>query len=145
MTGLQIAIDCHDPAAQVRFWCLALDYEPVPPPEGHATWRDWYRSIGVREDELGEDDCQDRIQHPEGTLPAIWFQQVPEGKTAKNRVHLDVLVGRGLPKPERVRVVEERAARLEAAGATRTRVLDEYQDHYGVVMQDPEGNEFCVT
>jgi hypothetical protein len=42
-------------------------------------------------------------------------------------------------------VVEERAARLEAAGATRTRVLDEYQDHYGVVMLDPEGNEFCVT
>jgi hypothetical protein len=145
MTGLQISIDCHDPAAQVRFWCLALDYEPAPPPEGHATWRDWYLSVGVPEDELGDDECQDRIQHPEGTLPPIWFQPVPEDKTVKNRVHLDVLVGRGLPMPERVRVVEERVARLEAAGATRTRVLDEYHDHYGVTMQDPEGNEFCVT
>jgi hypothetical protein len=70
---------------------------------------------------------------------------VPESKATKNRVHLDVLVGRGLPKPERILVVEERARRLEAAGATRLTVLNEYEDHYGVVLQDPEGNEFCVT
>jgi hypothetical protein len=145
MTRLQIAIDCHDPGAQVRFWCLALDYEPVPPPEGHATWRDWYRGLGISEEELGDDDGQDRIRDPEGILPAIWFQVVPESKAAKNRVHLDVLVGRGLPKPERIMVVEERARRLEAAGATRLTVLNEYDDHYGVVLQDPEGNEFCVT
>jgi hypothetical protein len=145
MTGLQITIDCRDPAAQVRFWCLALDYEPAPPPEGHATWRDWYLDIGIPEDELGDDDGQDRIRDPEGNLPAIWFQVVPESKAAKNRVHLDVVVGRGLPKPERILVVEERARRLEAAGATRLRVLNEYEDHYGVSLQDPEGNEFCVT
>jgi hypothetical protein len=145
MTGLQITIDCRDPSAQVRFWCAALDYEPQPPPEGHATWRAWYLSIGVPDDELGDSDCQDRIRDPEGVRPLIWFQQVPEAKTTKNRVHLDVIIGRGLPKAQRKQVVEERAAALVALGATRLRHLDEYEDHYGVVLQDPEGNEFCVT
>jgi len=145
MTGLQIAIDCRNPDALVPFWCAALDYEPTPPPEGHATWRDWYVSIGVPADELGDSDCQDRIRDPEGARPDIWFQVVPEPKTVKNRLHLDIVVGRGLPKPERIQVVEERARRLEAIGATRVRALDEYDDHYGVTMQDPEGNEFCIT
>jgi hypothetical protein len=145
MTGLQITIDCHDPSAQVRFWCVALDYEPVPPPEGFATWRDWYRSIGIPEDELGDDDGQDRIQDPAGTRPLIWFQVVPESKVVKNRVHLDVLVGRHLPKPERIEIVEQRARALEALGATRVHVLNAYEGHYGVTLQDPEGNEFCVT
>ena len=145
MTGLQITIDCRNPDVLVPFWCAALDYEPQPPPEGHATWRDWYLSIGVSADELGDSDGQDRIRDPEGIRPLIWFQVVPEPKTAKNRVHLDVIVGRGLPKPQRIQVVEERAARLQALGATRLRHLDEYEDHYGVVLQDPEGNEFCLT
>ena len=145
MTGLQITIDCHDPGVLVPFWCLALDYEPLPPPEGHPTWRSWYLSVGVPADELGDSDCQDRIRDPEGVRPAIWFQVVPEDKTTKNRVHLDVFLGRGLPMPQRIEVVEARAQQLEAAGATRLRVLREYDDHYGVVLQDPEGNEFCVT
>ena len=145
MTGLQIAIDCHDPSVLVDFWCAALDYEPAPAPDGHATWRDWYLSIGVTADELGDSDCQDRIQDPQGIRPPIWFQVVPEPKTVKNRIHLDIVVGRGLPKPQRIEIVEERAQRLEAMGATRVRALNEYEDHYGVTLQDPEGNEFCVT
>ena len=145
MSALQIAIDCHDPAALVPFWCAALGYEPVPPPEGHATWRDWYISIGVPAEELGDSDGQDRIQDPGGTRPDIWFQVVPEPKTVKNRLHLDTVIGRGLPKPQRIEVVEERAQRLEAIGATRVGVLDEYEGHYGVTLQDPEGNEFCIT
>jgi hypothetical protein len=145
MTGLQITIDCHDPSVLVGFWCVALDYEPAPPPTGHTSWRDWYLSVGVPEAELGDGDCQDRIQDPQGTRPAIWFQVVPEPKTTKNRVHLDVFLGRGLPMPERIEVVERRARALEGLGATRLRVLHEHEDHYGVVLQDPEGNEFCVT
>ena len=145
MTGLQIAIDCQDPDVLVPFWCLALDYEPAPPPDGFATWRERYLSMGVPEDELGDSDCCDRIQDPAGIRPPIWFQVVPEPKTAKNRVHLDVLLGRHLPKPERVVVVEERARALEAAGGTRVRTLDAYDTHYGVTLQDPEGNELCIT
>jgi Glyoxalase-like domain len=62
--------------------------------------------------------------------PNIWFARVPEGKTAKNRVHFD------LRAPGRV---NDEVARLEQLGA---RVLERHQHH--VVMQDPEGNEFCV-
>ena len=147
VTRLHITIDAHDPSAQVRFWCLALDYRPAPPPSGFATWRDWYVSVGVPEDELGDSDCQDRIEDPEGIGPPIWFQVVPEAKSVKNRVHLDLRVteGRAVPVDERIPVVERKAAELVAAGATRLRVLQEGEGHYGVVMQDPEGNEFCIV
>jgi Glyoxalase-like domain len=62
--------------------------------------------------------------------PNVWFTRVPEGKTAKNRVHFD------LRAPG---AVADEVARLEKLGAT---VWRRYQDH--TVMQDPEGNEFCV-
>ena len=71
---------------------------------------------------------------------------VPEGKVVKNRVHLDLDVGGGRTTPlatRKARVLAE-AARLEAAGATRVRVLEEAIDHFGVTLQDPEGNEFCL-
>ena len=77
----------------------------------------------------------------------MWFQPVPEPKVVKNRVHLDLDVGggRGTPLEERRRRVEAEADRLVAAGATVFRVLSEDGvDHYAVVMQDPEGNEFCL-
>jgi hypothetical protein len=145
--GLQITVDCHDPGAQVAFWCLALGYRPKPAPEGFDTWRAWYLSVGVAEDELGDGDCQDRIEDPTGKGPSIWFQPVPEPKTVKNRVHLDIRLseGRAVPVEQRARLVEDTAAELEAAGATRLRLLDATTGHYAVVMQDPEGNEFCLT
>jgi len=147
VTRLSITIDCHDPSAQVAFWCIALGYRPTPPPEGFATWRDWYLAVGVPEDELGDDDCQDRVEDPAGVGPGIWFQPVPERKTVKNRVHLDVRVAgpRDRPVEERAVLVEAKVAELVAAGATRLRLLDETVGHYAVVMQDPEGNEFCIT
>jgi Glyoxalase-like domain len=79
--------------------------------------------------------------------PRVWFQPVPEAKVVKNRVHLDLDVGGGRTAPlaERRRRVDAEADRLVAAGATRFRALsEEGVDHYGVVMQDPEGNEFCL-
>lgn len=143
---MQITIDCHDPGGQVAFWCLALGYRPSPPPEGFATWREWYLSVGVPAEELGDGDCADRVEDPEGKGPGIWFQPVPEPKTVKNRVHLDLRVtpGRAVPVDVRAPLVEAKAAELEAAGATRLRLLDATEGHYGVVMQDPEGNEFCI-
>jgi hypothetical protein len=86
-------------ATTVPFWAEALGYVAQQPPDGHETWRAWYLSVGVREDELGEDDCTDRLEDPEGNGPKIWFQVVPEGKVAKNRLHLDIKVsgGRGVP------------------------------------------------
>jgi hypothetical protein len=146
VTRLQITIDCRDPGPLVRFWGLALDYEPRPAPPGFATWRDWYVSVGVPEEELGDGDCQDRLQDPSGRGPTIWFQVVPEPKTLKNRLHLDVYVtrGRDAPLEERTAQVDAKVAQLVAAGATEVHRL-EGNDHYAVTLQDPEGNEFCVT
>jgi hypothetical protein len=147
--ALQIAIDCTDPAPLVQFWAAALGYVVEPPPEGHATWNDYWRTIGVPESELPTDgDAADSIVDPRGVGPRVFFQIVPERKSVKNRVHLDLKIsgGRPVPMPERRARVDAEAARLEALGATRLRVLStDGLDHYGVVMQDPEGNEFCVA
>jgi Glyoxalase-like domain len=70
---------------------------------------------------------------------------VPEGKTAKNRVQLDVQVGAGASDAANRRpLVARHAARLAEAGATRLREQDDAFG-YCIVMQDPEGNEFCVA
>jgi hypothetical protein len=146
VTRLQITIDCQDPGALLPFWAAALGYEPRPAPEGFATWRDWYVSVGVPEDELGESDCQDRLQDPAGTGPGIWFQIVPEPKTVKNRVHVDVLVAdRSRPLAERKAVVDEKVGELLAVGGTVVHRSDGSLDHYGVTLQDPEGNELCIA
>lgn len=147
---LQVTIDCADPARQVAFWTEALGYIPEPPPGGHATWRDHWAAMGVPEDELPEGigDEPESIVDPSGKGPRIWFQRVPEPKVAKNRVHLDLKVsgGRAVPmavRKERVTAVVDRVLK---AGATVVRMLDDPDvDHYGVVLQDPEGNEFCVA
>lgn len=145
----QLTIDCRDPAVLVPFWCLALGYVPAPPPAGHATWADWYRAVGVPEDELsGLGDACDRIDDPSGRGPRIWFQVVPERKAGKNRMHVDLVVsgGRAVPLEQRIEAVEARVAELVSAGATvLRRQLAADVDHYGAVLGDPEGNEFCVA
>lgn len=144
----QLTIDCRDPSVLVPFWAEALSYIPQPPPDGFQTWRDWYRSIGVPDDELGDGDGTDRLVDPDGKGPRIWFQVVPEGKVTKNRLHLDLNVGggRALPLATRKRRVDAKVAELSTAGATTLRVsVHPEHDHYYAVMQDPEGNEFCVV
>jgi glyoxalase superfamily protein len=87
----QLVIDCADPDRLARFWAAALSYVPEPPPDGFASWDDYWRDVGVPEEELGIGvDC---IIDPEGSGPRIWFQVVPEIKSVKNRLHLDVHVG----------------------------------------------------
>lgn len=142
----QITVDCADPDLMARFWAPALGYELQNPPDGHATWREYWLSVGVPEDEL--DDGHDRISDPSGHGSPIWFQKVPETKTIKNRLHFDVLVGggRSLPIEERRRRVEEEVGRLVTAGGTVSRRVDPPDvDHYFVAMTDPEGNEFDVV
>jgi len=142
----QLVIDCADADKLAHFWAAALQYVVQPPPEGFETWDDWYRSIGVPEDELGVGE--DRIEDPNGEGPAIWFQVVPEAKSIKNRWHIDVRAsdGRKTPLADRRDKVEAEATRLEGLGATRVRTIsEEGMDHYAVAMLDPEGNEFDIN
>ena len=89
----QLVIDCADPEPLARFWVAALGYEFEPPPDGYDNWDDYWRAVGVSEDELGVGlDC---IVDPAGRGPRIWFQVVPEKKTLKNRLHLDITSAAG--------------------------------------------------
>ncbi len=147
---LQLTVDCADPRLLVAFWTRALGYVPEPPPGEHATWRDFWAATGVPAEELpeGAGETPESIVDPDGRGPRLWFQQVPERKTVKNRLHLDLKVGggRGVPLPERTRRVTAKVEQLTAAGASVLRVMDEPDmDYYGVVLHDPEGNEFCVA
>jgi hypothetical protein len=87
---------------------------------------------------------------PAGLRPPIWFQQVPEAKAGKNRLHLDLYpTGRdnALPMQRRIEIVEAKAAELIGLGASverRTQHDDPKDPTYFAVMHDPEGNEFCV-
>jgi hypothetical protein len=144
-TRIQVTIDCADPGRLARFWAEALGYQLEEPPAGFATWQSYWVSRGLPQEEV--EDGYDSIVDPDGVGPRIWFQPVPEPKVVKNRVHLDLGVsgGRQVPLATRRQRVDAEADRLVGAGATRLRVLaEEAVDHYGVVLQDPEGNEFCL-
>jgi hypothetical protein len=73
----------------------------------------------------------------------VFFQRVPEPKTPKNRVHLDLNVGAGAEGDERRAAVTTHAAELTQVGARQLRVVDE-PTGWCIVMTDPEGNEFCL-
>jgi hypothetical protein len=142
----QLVIDCTDPDLLAHFWATALGYELQPPPAGFATWNNYWRDVGVPEDELFEG--ADSIIDPEGGGPRIWFQVVPETKTAKNRLHLDIHAsgGRAVPIETRRERVDAEARRLSELGATIVSALStEGLDHYAVAMMDPEGNEFDIN
>jgi hypothetical protein len=142
----QLVIDCHDPRLLSHFWAAALGYVIAPPPDGFGTWDDYWRDLGVPESDLGIGD--DRIVDPQGEGPAIWFQIVPDTKSVKNRLHVDVRASgaRTVPLAERRAHVEAMVERLTGLGASRLRSLfEEGFDHYAVAMTDPEGNEFDVN
>jgi Glyoxalase-like domain len=142
-TGVQVVFDCADPARLSRFWAEALGYQLEDPPEGHGSWEDWLREQGIPEERWNDAGA---VVDPDGTGPRIYFQRVPEPKTVKNRMHLDLNATGGpsaAPVEERRRQVDAEAERLAGIGATRLRAVEEL-GVYWVVMQDPEGNEFCV-
>jgi Glyoxalase-like domain len=139
----QVTFDCADPERVGRFWCEVLGYVGYvvpPPPEGFATWDEFDRSLPP-EYHGSAFACVD----PSGVGPRLLFQRVPEGKVVKNRVHLDVRVGTGLVGGERLAVLEAECARLVALGAVRVRLLPaDGVEESTIVMQDIEGNEFCL-
>ena len=141
-TRIQVTFDAHDPPALAAFWMDALGYVEPPPPEGFDTWEAWAEAMEMPTDNW--DDAR-AIEDPDGSGPRIFIQKVPEAKTAKNRVHLDLAVGggRGVPLDERKSRIDAEVERLARLGATVQGPVAE-RDEYWVVMQDPEGNEFCV-
>ncbi|WP_439380684.1 VOC family protein [Amycolatopsis lexingtonensis] len=137
---VQITFDCAEPERVARFWCEVLGYVVPPAPAGFATWADFDRSLPA-ERQGAAFACAD----PTGVGPRLFFQRVPEGKVVKNRVHLDVRVGTGLKGAERLAALEAEQDRLIALGASHFQTL--YADEYNescIVMQDVEGNEFCL-
>jgi glyoxalase superfamily protein len=141
-TGIQVVFDCADPNGLAWFWAAALGYKLADPPEGHASWEAWLREQGVPQERWNDASA---VVDPDGGGPRIYLQRVPEAKTVKNRVHLDLNVSGGgsVPIEERRRRVDAEVERLLGIGATRLRAMEEL-GVYWVVMQDPEGNEFCV-
>jgi hypothetical protein len=143
----QITIDCAEPDTMARFWAAVLGYDLQEPPEPHTSWKQYWVSVGVPEDDA-EGYGYDSIVDPTGSRPRIWFQQVPEPKEVKNRLHFDLLVGGGrtVPLAERKQRVREEAKRTSALGATELRVMDNSEyDHFAIAMGDPEGNEFDIV
>ena len=141
---VQVTFDCADPGALAAFWIETLGYRLDDPPGGFDTWEAALEAWGVPRDEWNSRSaCHD----PEDSGPRLFFQRVPEGKTTKNRVHLDVRAAPGLRGDERMAALESEAERLVSLGATRVRRF-EPESSPGeagfIVMQDPEGNEFCL-
>lgn len=138
---LQVTFDCASPRRVALFWCAAIGYEPPAPPDGFDTWDDFDATLPA-----DERDTWFAAADPTGTGPRLYFQRVPEGKTVKNRVHLDVRVASGLTGDDRVDALEAECARLVALGASRVRLLEaDDEDEACLVMQDLEGNEFCLN
>jgi predicted enzyme related to lactoylglutathione lyase len=113
-TILNVTFDCADPRAQARFWGEVTGWQVIEEPNpGYA-------------------ECA--VQLPGGGRPRLYFVPVPEGKTVKNRLHLDVMPAD--------RTQDEEIARLTALGA---KVVSDPRPELGwVVLADPEGNAFCV-
>lgn len=136
---IQVAFDCAEPVRVARFWCEVLGYV-LATPEGFESWDDFDRSQ-LPEDQGSWCACLD----PSGSSPRLFFQRVPEPKGVKNRLHLDVRVATGLVGAERLAALEAECERLLPLGAVRLRLLPADEENEScLVMQDVEGNEFCL-
>jgi hypothetical protein len=140
---IQITFDCADPAGLATFWAAALGYQLQDPPGGFEAWEQALEAMGVRPENRNDASA---VVDPAGSGPRLFFQRVPEGKQAKNRVHLDVRAAPGLGGEARMAALEADAERLAALGATRLRRHEPSPplDAGHIVMVDPEGNEFCL-
>lgn len=143
----QLVVDCTEPISLARFWAAALEYQPE---DNSALIEGLITAGAVGEDDYTEVDGRRAwvraaaIRHPEDPVDAptgiglgrrVLFQTVPEPKSTKNRLHIDLGVG-----------AEQRdgaVRRLEGLGASVVRVVEEHGASH-VTMRDPEGNEFDV-
>ncbi|SFA82883.1 hypothetical protein SAMN05216266_101689 [Amycolatopsis marina] len=148
---IQVTFDARDPRGLSAFWREVLGYvHPAPPgvelaegADAFAAWDEFLERIGVPEEERNSGSA---VEDPDGNGPRLFFQQVPEDKVAKNRVHLDVRAAPGLQGDERMAALEAECDRLVALGATRVSRFEPDPPMSGgfIVMTDPEGNEFCL-
>jgi Glyoxalase-like domain len=118
----ELAIDCAEPLALARFWCAVLDYEVQDDEDGDVVT-------------IGPAAVAGSARVPGPVPPTLTFARVPEGKAAKNRLHLD-LSPSDLDQDDEVRRVLGLGARHADVGQTG--------DESWVCLADPEGNEFCV-
>jgi Glyoxalase-like domain len=116
----ELAIDCSDPGGLARFWCSVLDYVVQDEEDGVVA--------------IGSPAVPEGKTRRGPVPPTLTFAYVSEGKTVKNRVHIDVSPAD--------REQDEEIARLVALGAT---VISDNRPEFGwVTLADPEGNEFDV-
>ncbi len=128
---VQITFDCADPGALCEFWVEVLGYQLQPPPPGFETWDAFLDSVGVPVEQRNDRSAAVPV---DGHGPRLFFQRVPEGKSAKNRVHLDVRAAPGLENDERMAALEAEARAAgrpgrHPAGALRARHRDERRVH----------------
>jgi Glyoxalase-like domain len=140
--GVQVVIDCADPGQLAEFWAAVLGYKVQDPPPGFESWQAFLSAQGVPESEWNSASA---VVDPSGKGPRFYFQRVPEPKTVKNRVHVDVDVadGAATPREERRARAHAESARLKTLGARELWINDNWRG-FSIVMQDPEGNEFCL-
>ena len=139
---VQVTFDCADPGSLAEFWCEVLGYRLESPPPGFDSWDAALDAWGVPPEHRND---RSAAVDPEGDGPRLFFQKVPEGKTAKNRVHLDVRAAPGLQGDDRMAALEAESERLVALGATRVQRHEPAGVSAGhIIMHDPEGNEFCL-
>ena len=138
----QVVFDAAEPERLGAFWKLALGYVDDSYPPQFASLEEFFESLGIPEEKWGD---QWALVDPAGDGPRIYIQRVPEGKTAKNRVHLDVRVaGPEVSGEDRAALMAAHVARLVSAGGSVLHRTDNGRERY-TVMRDPEGNEFCVA
>jgi hypothetical protein len=137
-----VTFDAADAPAQANFWREVLGYVAEPPPPQFDSWEAFAAANNIPAEKFFD---YDSAIDPDDVGPRLLFLKVPEGKTAKNRMHLDVTVtgGREQPAEQRATQLEAAARRLIAAGATELGRHDEMGTVWRV-MADPEGNEFCI-
>jgi hypothetical protein len=138
----QVVFDSADPDRLAHFWADVLGYKIQDPPAGFATWQDFLRSQNIPQEDWNSASA---IVDPEGRGPRIYIQRVPEGKTVKNRLHLDINISGGPSSPldERRQRVDADVERVRGLGATVVRTVEQ-RGEYWTVLQDIEGNEFCI-
>lgn len=141
---LGMTMDAAEPRELGSFWAFALGYVEEPAPEGFDTWYAALEAWGFPREQW--DDFY-AVVDPDGAGPRLFFQRVPERKTAKNRLHLDVGVPGDQPEDpaEKTAALRAHAALLVERGAVVVQEKNEPTLGFWIVMADPEGNEFCVV
>jgi len=136
--GVQVTFDAIDPYELASWWSQLLGYRLE---DGHDLITRLLADGVIGESEVVQVDGRwafaDAVaaSDPDGRGPRLLFQRVPEPKIGKNRVHLDVPV-----PPEGL---DDEVERLQQAGATLVG-FNSHPGHRWAVMNDPEGNEFCL-